>query len=196
MKGSSFFYIQIEACLGTFETGAPCGDGFYAQLSAAKESVIGLFPYQRRRERLTPYHLFEPIATENTCGVRGHESNRRWWSRFWSRTYADTAPLALLHPFLHKCYDDLSYCTSPHYRLIYTRIYFSGMCECVMFSSHAAFRPFLVELLLHVAEAVDLWLVALQSRWHASRQHSSSSRLASLDMYSYDGVSGLPFCGS
>ena len=107
-----------------FETGAPRGDGFYAQLSAAKESVIGLFPYQRRRESLTPYHLFEPIATENTCGVRGHESNRRWWSRFWSRTYADTAPLALLHPFLHKCYDGLSYCTSPHYRLIYTRVYF------------------------------------------------------------------------
>ena len=66
------------------------------------------------------------------------------------------------------------------------------MCECVMFSSHVAFRPFLVELPLHVAEAVDLWLVALQSRWHASRQHSSSSWLASLEIYSYDGVLDLP----
>ena len=61
-----------------------------------------------------------------------------------------------------------------------------------MFSSHVAFRPFLVELPLHVAEAVDLWLVALQSRWHATRQHYSSSWLASLEIYSYDGVSVLP----
>ena len=101
-------------------------------------------------------------------------------------------PFDVIAYFLHKCYDGLSYCTSPHYRSIYTRIYFSGMCECVMFSSHVAFRPFLVELPLHVAEAVDLWLVALQSRWHASRQHSSSSWLASLENSSYDGVLDLP----